>query len=159
MTLNDPESYFRYIRMSKERFDHLLNKIKPLIDRHHYDSSSLPKVSPAEKLAVTLGYLATGDSQVSISFNFRLGRSTVCLILNDTCNAIWDALNSIYLNAPSTEEKWIEISKGIESMWNISNCIGAIGGKRIVIQAPMNAGSAYFIDITPTGIGNRPRIL
>uniref|UniRef100_A0A1X7TEG8 Uncharacterized protein n=1 Tax=Amphimedon queenslandica TaxID=400682 RepID=A0A1X7TEG8_AMPQE len=131
--------------------------------------------SPAEKLAVTLGYLATGDSQVfliivhlqlwfgisqvSISFNFRLGRSTVCLILNDTCNAIWDALNSIYLNAPSTEEKWIEISKGIESMWNISNCIGAIGGKRIVIQAPMNAGSAYFIDITPTGIGNRPRIL
>ena len=111
-----------------------------MIARRHYYSPYCPKVSPAEKLAVTLRYLATGDSQVffiiihlqlwfgisqvSMSFNFRLGRSTVCSILKDTCEAIWDALNSLYLKAPSTEEEWIEISKGFESMWNFPNCIG-----------------------------------
>ena len=118
----------------------ILFKIEPLIARRHYWSPYRPEVSSAEKLAVTLRYLATGNSQVffiimhlklwcgifqvRISFNFRLGRSTVCSILKDTCNAIWDALNSIYLKAPSTEEEWIEISKGFDSMWNFPNCIG-----------------------------------
>ena len=30
--------------------------------------------------------------QVSLSFNFGMGRSTVCSILRETCEALWEVL-------------------------------------------------------------------
>uniref|UniRef100_A0A1X7TJV4 DDE Tnp4 domain-containing protein n=2 Tax=Amphimedon queenslandica TaxID=400682 RepID=A0A1X7TJV4_AMPQE len=144
MRLHDPESHFRYIRMTRERFDLLLQEVGPYLLHRTYNSSLRPQVSPAERLILTLRYLCTGNSQISLSFNFRLGRSTVCEILKETCDAIWNALHLAYLKAPSTEQEWIRISRNFETMWNFPNCIGAIDGKHIVIQAPMNAGSTFY---------------
>ena len=45
-------------------------------------------MTPAERLALAIRYLATGNSQISLSFNFRLGKSTVCHILRETCEAL-----------------------------------------------------------------------
>ena len=94
-----------------------------------------------------------------------MGRSTVWCIVNETCEAIWIALQSQYVKAPSTAEEWIGVSRQFEQMWNFRNCIGkheyvecvyvcvlasceyctgAIDGKHIVVQAPMNAGSTFF---------------
>lgn len=101
-------------------------------------------IEPAERLALTLRYLATGSSQVSLSFNFRMGRSTVCGILKETCEAIWTALKQEHVRVPSCEAEWVGISKQFEQIWNFPNCIGAIDGKHIVIQAPINAGSTFF---------------
>ena len=92
MRLNDPESHFRYLRMSKATFDRLLARVGPLLSRRGYRSDHRPDISPNERLALTIRYLATGSSQMSLSFNFRIGRSTVCSILQETCSAIWDVL-------------------------------------------------------------------
>ena len=43
---------------------------------------------PGERLAITLRYFATGDSQASLSFAFRRGRSTITNILRETCGEI-----------------------------------------------------------------------
>ena len=48
-------------------------------------------VPPGERLAVTLRYLVTGDSMQTVSFSYRLGHSTVCNIIEETCQAIWAA--------------------------------------------------------------------
>ena len=89
MRLHDEESHFRYTRMSRRSFDDLLRKVEPHLARRRYTSSARPSISSAERLALTLRYLATGDSQTSISFNFRVGRSTVCNIVYETCCILW----------------------------------------------------------------------
>ena len=47
-------------------------------------------------------YLASGDSQQSIAFLFKVGYSTVNQIVNEVCDALWDALQD-YISQPSSE--------------------------------------------------------
>ena len=77
MRLNDTQSHFRYLQMSNESFETLLEKVSPLISHRSYFSEDRASITPAERLSLTIRYLATGNSQVSLSFNFRIGRSTV----------------------------------------------------------------------------------
>lgn len=87
--------------------------------------------------------MATGDSLKTISFSYRLGHSTVYTIVIDTCKAIIKNLMSEVMPEP-TESKWKEIAEDFWTHWNFPNCIGALDGKHIVIQAPPNSGSLYF---------------
>jgi hypothetical protein len=45
---------------------------------------------------------------------------------------------------PSTQEEWLAISHEFEKMWNFPHCLGAMDGKHVVLQAPMNSGSEFF---------------
>ena len=76
LRLFDREYFFRFLRMSSERFEDLLSRVGPLIKKKKCRSRE--PISPAERLMVTLRYLASGDSQQTQSFYFRMGRSTVC---------------------------------------------------------------------------------
>ena len=120
-----------------------MSRVGPVLCRRTYCSRLRPEITPAERLALTLRYLATGNSQVSLSFNFRIGRSTVCNIPHETCSAIWQVLCNEFVKAPSTEDEWRGISAQFGQIWNFPNCIGAIDGKHVVIQAPARAGSAF----------------
>lgn len=44
---------------------------------------------------------------------------------------------------PSHDE-WEKIAKDFEEKWNYPNCLGAIDGKHVVIQAPAKSGSLYL---------------
>lgn len=84
----------------------------------------------------------------------------MCNILRETCVAIWNALQDLYVRAPSSADDWLTISKDFEQRWNFPHCIGnstlcfrnnctityvgAIDGKHAVIQAHYNAGSNYY---------------
>jgi len=54
----DSASYRNFLRMNDDSFDILLQKVSPLITRQ--DTRMRRAISPAERLAVTLRYLATG---------------------------------------------------------------------------------------------------
>ena len=90
MGLVDHSSFYRYFQMSPVMFDDLLSSVAPVITRMTTQLKS--PVSPGERLAVTLCYLVTGDSMQTISFSFRLGHATVCCIIDDTCQVLWDVL-------------------------------------------------------------------
>ena len=62
--------------------------------------------------------------QISLSFNFRIGRSTVCGILKETCEAIWSTLQPQYVAAPSCEAEWVGVSKEFEKLWHFPHCVG-----------------------------------
>ncbi|XP_065068543.1 putative nuclease HARBI1 [Rhopilema esculentum] len=128
--------------MSPERFQHLLTLVGPRLGKKKCRSRQI--ISPSERLVITLRYLATGDSQQSHSFNFRVGKATVCHIIRDTCKALWTELHAKYLNAPDTEEDWKEIARGFEREWNFPHCIGALDGKHVAMECPKNQGSNFF---------------
>ena len=68
--------------------------------------------------------------QASLSFKFRMGKSTVCGIVKDVCKALWNALSPEYVKMSSNEREWLSVSRQYDQMWNFPNCIGAIDGKR-----------------------------
>ena len=90
--------------MSPERFQHLLSLVKPLIEKK--DTKFRKCISAAERLALTLRFLATGDSQQSLSFSFRIGKATVSKIISETCDAIYTVLKDTYLSPPQSKEEW-----------------------------------------------------
>ncbi|XP_051154475.1 uncharacterized protein LOC127277417 [Leptopilina boulardi] len=92
---------------------------------------------------MTLKYLASGSDIFSIASAYRIGESTLRSVIKETCIAIIKALSPDYLSLP-TREKWVQISKGFEEVWNLPNCGGAIDGKHIHIRAPSNSGTLFF---------------
>lgn len=45
---------------------------------------------------------------------------------------------------PPTQETWKRTSTRFKEIWHFPNCIGAIDGKHINIQCPINAGSNFY---------------
>ena len=133
---------YRYLRMSPERLEHLISLVGPFIAKQ--DTRLRKAIPVAERLVLTLRYLATGDSQQSQSFNFCVGRSTVCHIVSETCNGIWKALQGTYLKPPTTTEEWKLIANDFEAKWDFPHCLGALDGKHVAIDCPKNAGSNFY---------------
>ena len=93
-------TFYRFLSMSPERFDHLLGLVSPLITKE--DTNYRKAISAAERLALTLQFLATGESQVSLSFLFRLGKSTISKFIAETCKALRQVLFPLYVKPPSS---------------------------------------------------------
>ena len=87
--------------------------------------------------------MATGDSFKSLGFSYRMGASTVASIIPEVCVALWETLSPLYMSAPKEQGDWESIADGFKQ-WNFPNCIGAIDGKHVQIQAPPKSGSRYF---------------
>lgn len=49
----------------------------------------------------------------------------------------------LFLKTPSKED-WKTISDGFMTSWQFLNCVGAIDGRYMRIQAPVNSGSNYY---------------
>ena len=45
---------------------------------------------------------------------------------------------------PNKKETWEKIAEDFKTIWNMPNCIGALDGKHIVIQAVPNSGSTFY---------------
>ena len=50
----------------------------------------------------------------------------------------------MFMKVPNTEEEWHEIAIEFNDLWNFPNCVSAIDGKHVVIQAPANSGSEFY---------------
>ena len=143
LKLHDDEYFFKYFRMSTIRFVELLLKVAPRIKKSNLRRFDV--VGPSERLSVTLRYLVTGDSHVTISASYRISPPTVGRIVDETCSALWDVLiEDGILSHPSDEDGWKKVSSDFETKWNFPHCLGAIDGKHIVMQAPARSGTSFF---------------
>lgn len=45
---------------------------------------------------------------------------------------------------PQNEHEWLQIAREFEIKWQFPHCLGAIDGKHIKIQSPINIGSEFY---------------
>ena len=142
LKLFDNEYFFKYFRMSPNKFEELLALVAPLITK---ECKVREPICPAERLCVTLRHLVTGDSHITIATSYRMSPTTVGRIIKETCSVIWKVLlDNGYLKSPTCEEEWLTIATEFERKWNYPNCVGAIDGKHVVMQAPPRSGSVFY---------------
>lgn len=75
-----------FCRMSSVDFERLLSRIGPLIARCNTNMRECIPIQ--ERLAVTLRFLATGDSYASLSYLFKFSKQTVSRCVDEVCQAI-----------------------------------------------------------------------
>lgn len=87
----EPSGEFqKFTRMSQTDFDNLLNIVLPAIAKQ---DTQLRKAIPARiRLAITLRYLATGDSFESLHFLFKISPQLISKIIPEVCQALNEAL-------------------------------------------------------------------
>ena len=72
--------HFRtFCRMSYSDFDALINLVGPRISKK--DTSFRKAIPVAERLAVTLRFLASGDSFTSLSFSLKMSKQSISIII------------------------------------------------------------------------------
>ena len=101
-------------------------------------------IPPAERVALTLRFLATGESFHSLLFQFRISRQAISYIVEELCDAIAQVIGERFMQVPSSREDWLLISRLFNERWNFPNCLGAIDGKHIMMGQPADSGSHYW---------------
>ena len=95
LRLEDPASYKNYLRMDEDTFGHLVRLVTPYVKR--CDTNMRQAITPAERVAVTLRYLATGESFQSLEFSTRLSATAIGEIIPETCCAIYETLKTDFI--------------------------------------------------------------
>ena len=141
MALGDEEMYFRYMRMTASSFEFILRRVAPLIVKEQ--TTFRPPISPGERLSITLRHLATGESHISLSLQYRVGRATISKLIPEVCKAIYCSLAPDYVVTPNSAEGWLSVAKRFNDLWNLPHVVGALDGKHVRIQCPKKTGSLY----------------
>ena len=101
-------------------------------------------ISAEQKLAVTIRFLATGESFQSLMYQFRVHETTISKFIPEVCQAIFEIFKDDYMQLPTTREKWLEIANQTQDRWQFPNCFGAADGKHIMIMHPQDSGSDFY---------------
>ncbi|XP_046384595.1 uncharacterized protein LOC124154737 isoform X2 [Ischnura elegans] len=125
LVVDDPENYRNYLRMSEDVFMTLLNKVEGRIKRQ--DTNMRQCIPARKRLAVTLRFLATGETFKSLSFSTRIAHNTLSKIIPEVLQVIIDSMRE-YIKIPTTPEEWKEVSRGYEEQWNFPHCLGSVDG-------------------------------
>lgn len=88
-------------------------------------------------------FLVQGGTVQSLHNMFRVGKSTVHQIIKETCKAIWEKLQPIYL-PQLTRNDFERITAEFFDVWQLPNCVGAIDGRHMRIKAPPMSGSEFY---------------
>lgn len=120
----------------------LVNEIAPIITK----KTTLMRrpIDPEIKLAITLRFLATGESYESLMYQFRVHSSTIAKFVPFVCTKIYETFKERFMRLPNTAEEWEIIEHETRRMWQFPNCIGAADGKHVSMIHPSNSGSEFY---------------
>lgn len=130
-----------YMRMEPDMFRELLVRVGPHITK---SDQARPPLEPGLKLAVTLRFLATGESYHSLSYQFRVAHNTISLFVPEVCEAIREEYLAEQFTTPSDPQGWMEVERTFAAKWNWHHCCGALDGKHVRIVKPKHSGSNYY---------------
>ena len=110
--------------------------------------------SPEEKLAITLLFLATGETYKSLMYKYRFSEVSISRFVPEVCQVIIGRFMEEYMSLPDSKEKWLSVAKKFKEKWQFPNCVGAIDGKHVSLINLFNSGSTYkFLYVSVEGQG------
>ncbi|KAJ8868216.1 hypothetical protein PR048_032025 [Dryococelus australis] len=139
-----------FFRMDSCDFGFLISIIGHQIGKQATNLKKVIQVN--EKLAVTLGFLAAGDSYTNLSYLFKISKATISLFVPEVCDALTDLLKEnielvsirICFHVPLTKEEWLNRPNQYYRLWNFLHCIGSMEGKHVSLQRPIHTRSYHF---------------
>ena len=135
------EQWRENFRVSRETFNYLCLELKGEIKKK--DTKLRQAVSVERRVAITLWRLATNGDYRSIGHMFGVAKGTVCVIVNDVCQAIVKVLLTRYVKFPSG----VQLKKVVnefEARFGFPQCVGAVDGTHIPILAPQQCAKDYY---------------
>lgn len=143
MNVHNRTSFKHYFRMDFQTFQDICSSLSDSLSRNQM-SLRQDVLSVEEKVALTLRFLATGDSYSSLQLTFLIESSTICKVVVQVCDAIRTNLGPLHLKPPRTREEWLLISDRFMNQWQFPHTLGSVDGKHIEINKPQRAGSQYW---------------
>ena len=137
----DIPGFTNFMRMTPEFFEMIKTRLEPRLARQATNYRA--PISVGKKLALTIRYLATGESYTSLSCQFKAGRSTISKFLPEVCRAVQDEFTRGYLRCPTTPDEWKELEMEFRIRWNVPHTLGALDGKHVTLKKPKNSGAPY----------------
>jgi hypothetical protein len=84
--MEDSSGLKSFCRMSASDFEYLLTVIGPKISKR--DTNCRSAIPVRERLAITLRFLATGDSYTSLMYQFKVSKQLISAIVPEVCTAL-----------------------------------------------------------------------
>ena len=97
-----------------------------------------------ERLAITLRYLATGETYESLMYQFRIHGTTISHVIQKICSAIYEVLQPDYIKLPPSPQEWKAIADEGYRRSNFPNCFGAADGKHVEVLKPKHSGFDFY---------------
>lgn len=141
LAAESPELYKNFTRINKELFNEIADRVTPHIQKQL--TFWRTPLAPGVRVAITLRFLATGESYKSLQYSFRVADNIISIV-PETCRAIVAVFGDEELHLPQAPEEWKEVARGFEERWNFSHVIGSIDGKHIRLRNPALGGTYYF---------------
>ena len=129
-----------FLHMEPDLFHELCQRVGPRITK---SNQAQPPLDPALKMAITLRYLATGNTYRSLTFAFRVPHNTISGFVPEVCRAIVEEYRDEAFSTPDNPAAWREVEERFRTRWNFPHCCGAIDGKHVAIRCPPHTGTHY----------------
>lgn len=127
------DDWLENFRMSKSTFYFLCEKLRPCIERKN--TRMRLAICVEHRVAITVWCLATCCEYRTIGHLFGVARSTVCVIVHDTCKAIVHVLLDEYIKFPQGAEL-CDVVAEFKAKWGMIQCAGAIDGSHVPVTPP-----------------------
>ncbi|XP_067139320.1 uncharacterized protein [Centruroides vittatus] len=137
----DEVSWRENFRVSRETFNFLCAAL-PEMKRNNTHLRRC--ISTEKRVAIALYTLASSSEYRTISHLFGVGKSTVCKIVIDFCNAVINNLMSTAIQFPQTKNEIDLKIRDFYEIWNFPQCFGSIDGTHIPISPPKKDCIDYY---------------
>ncbi len=123
-------------------FWELLNRHGPTICKQ--DTFYRKTLHPGLMLAITLTFLATGDSYHSLMYGSRIAHNIISSIVHELCAAIIQEYQDELIDYPTIPQESSAIGYLFSQKWQFHHALGALDGRHVAIRCPKSGGLLYY---------------